>query len=51
MVDLIALDFDDTLTALVAVGAGWAFIMPGLIALTTRFNGYESVQSSQYGVK
>jgi len=46
-----AVDFNDTLTALLAVGAGWAVIMPGLMALTTRFNGYESVQSNQYGVK
>jgi hypothetical protein len=46
-----AVDFNDTATALIAVGVGWALIMPGLMALTTRFNGYESVQSSQYGVK
>ena len=46
-----AVDFNDTWTAMIAVGAGWAVIMPGLMALTTRFNGYESVQFSQYGVK
>ena len=46
-----AVDFNDTITALIAVGVGWAVIMPGLMALTTRFNGYESVQSKQYEVK
>ncbi len=46
-----AVDFNDTFMALLAVGAGWALIMPGLMALTTRFNGYEGVPSDQYGVK
>ena len=46
-----AVDFSDTLTALLVVGAGWALIMPLLMALTTRFNGYKSFQSNQYGVK
>ena len=46
-----AVDFNDALTALLAVAAGWAVIMPGLMALTTRFNGYESVKSDQYEVK
>jgi len=35
-----AVEFADTGAALLAVGAGWAVIMPLLMVLTTRFNGY-----------
>lgn len=35
-----AVVFSDTTAALLAVAAGWALIMPLLMALTTRFNGY-----------
>ena len=35
-----AVEFANTGAALLAVGAGWAVIMPLLMALTTRFNGY-----------
>ena len=35
-----AVEFADPGAALLAVAAGWAVIMPLLMALTTRFNGY-----------
>ena len=38
-----AVEYNSTLTALLAVAAGWAVIMPMLMALTTRFNGYQSI--------
>lgn len=46
-----AINFDDTFTALTAVAAGWAVIMPLLIALTTRFDGYQGMQAETDGVK
>jgi len=46
-----AVEFNDTFTALYAIGAGWAVIMPALMALTARFNGYEPVQANLYEVK
>ena len=35
-----AVDFNNTLSAMIAVGAGWALIMPGLMLMTKYFNGY-----------
>jgi hypothetical protein len=35
-----AVEFSDTAAALFAVGAGWAVIMPVLILVATRFNGF-----------
>jgi len=46
-----AIDFNDTLTALLVIAAGWAVIMPLLMALTTRFNGYQAIQANTYEVK
>ena len=46
-----AVDFSDTSTVLLAVGAGWSIIMPALMALATRFNGYENIHASGYEVK
>ena len=46
-----AVDFADTITALTAVGAGWAVIMPLLVLLTTRFNGYRETQRNEYEVE
>jgi len=46
-----AVEFENTVTALLAVGAGWSVIMPLLMGLTTRFNGYHSHQNDIYGVK
>ncbi len=45
-----AVDFTNTLTALLAVGVGWAIIMPTLMALSTRFNGYQRIQANAYEV-
>lgn len=45
-----AVEFSDTRTALVAVAAGWAIIMPALMALSERLNGYRSMQSNNYEV-
>lgn len=46
-----AIDFNDTFTALLIIAAGWAVIMPLLMALTTRFNGYQAIQANTYEVK
>ena len=46
-----AVDFSDTRSALLAVAAGWAVIMPALMALSQRFNGYRSTQNDIYEVK
>jgi hypothetical protein len=46
-----AVEFENTLTALLAVGVGWSVIMPMLMALTTRFNGYQSNEDAIYEVK
>lgn len=46
-----AVGFTDTLMALTAVAVGWAVIMPLLMALTKRFNGYEDIQVNPYEVK
>ena len=46
-----AVDFADTITALTAVGAGWAVIMPLLVLLTTRLNGYRETQRNEYEVE
>ncbi len=35
-----AVEFSDTLTALLAVGAGWTVIMPLLVLLSARYDGY-----------
>jgi hypothetical protein len=46
-----AVDFNDTLNAMVAVSAGWAVIMPGLMLLTKRFNGYHNNSDKTLEVK
>ena len=43
-----AVEFGNTASALAAVGVGWAIIMPLLMALTTRFNGYPNRQADSY---
>lgn len=45
-----AVEFINTSAALLAVGVGWAVIMPLLMALTTRFNGYQRTQTNSYEV-
>lgn len=37
-----AVNFENTLNTLVTVGAGWFFIMPLLVLLSEKFNGYVS---------
>lgn len=39
-----AVEFSDTLTALLAVGAGWTVIMPLLVLLSTRYDGYRKTR-------
>lgn len=46
-----AVEFNTTSTALIAVAIGWSIIMPLLIALTARFNGYQQVNSKTYEVE
>ncbi len=46
-----AVDFDNTSMTMIAVAFGWAVIMPTLMLLTTRFNGYQERQPSSYQVK
>lgn len=46
-----AIEFSNTVNALIAVGAGWTVIMPLLMFLTTRFNGYRTVQLNTYEVE
>jgi hypothetical protein len=46
-----AVEFSDTTTALMAVAIGWSIIMPVLMALTTRFNGYRKIHANTYEVK
>jgi hypothetical protein len=41
-----AVELGDTTTALLAVGVGWSVIMPMLMALTVRFNGYQSIEAN-----
>jgi len=45
-----AVEFSSTRSALAAVAAGWAIIMPTLMAISERLNGYRSVQSNNYEV-
>ena len=45
-----AVEFSDTRSALVAVAAGWAIIMPALRAISERLNGSRSVQNNNYEV-
>ncbi|MCF7981122.1 MAG: DUF2878 domain-containing protein [Pseudomonadales bacterium] len=46
-----AIEFSHTTTALLIVGAGWAVIMPLLMYLSTRFNGYRKTDRSSFEVK
>ena len=46
-----AVEFSQTSTALLVVGAGWAVIMPLLMHLSTRFNGYREIERSSLEVK
>ena len=46
-----AVDFNNTSMTMIAVAVGWSIIMPTLMLLTTRFNGYQDPQPSRYQVK
>ncbi len=46
-----AVEFSETSTALLAVAAGWAVIMPLLMRLSTRFNGYQDMGRSTFEVE
>lgn len=46
-----AVEFNDASTTLLAVAIGWSLIMPLLIALSSRFNGYQQFNSNSYEVK
>jgi len=46
-----AVDFSNTLNSMIAVGAGWAMIMPGLMLMTKHFNGYQTVSRESFEVK
>jgi hypothetical protein len=46
-----AVEFSDTSIALMTVAIGWSIIMPVLMALATRFNGYRQIHAKTYEVK
>jgi hypothetical protein len=46
-----AVEFSSTSTALFAVAIGWSIIMPLLLALATRFNGYRRTNGKTYEVE
>jgi hypothetical protein len=46
-----AVTFSDTATAMTAVAAGWAIIMPLLVLLAERYNGYAEINESMQEAK
>jgi len=46
-----AVEFSNTGITLLTVGVGWSIIMPVLMLLTTRFNGYQAVKNTAYEVE
>lgn len=46
-----AVEFSNTSATLLAVAIGWAIIMPLLMAIATRFNGYQQANGKTYEVK
>lgn len=46
-----AVEFSQVSTSLLVVGAGWAVIMPLLMHLSTRFNGYRETDRNSFEVK
>jgi len=46
-----AVEFSDASTTLLAVAIGWSIIMPLLMAVSSRFNGYQHTNSNMYEVK
>lgn len=45
-----AVEFEHVATSLMAVAIGWSVIMPALMALSERFNGYRATPSTLYEV-
>ncbi len=43
-----AVDFSNTVNSMIAVGAGWAVIMPALVLIANRYNGYLDISSQQF---
>ena len=46
-----AVEFSDTTTAVIVVSAGWLVIMPALMALSERLNGYRRMALELYEAK
>ena len=46
-----AVGFSDAFASMLAVGIGWAVMMPLLMALTGYFNGYRDIRANSYEVK
>lgn len=46
-----AVEFSSTLNAMLVIGAGWAVIMPLLVALAERFNGYREPRDTDFGLE
>jgi hypothetical protein len=46
-----AVDFYNTLNSMIAVGAGWAVIMPVLMLIANRYNGYLDISRHQLEAK
>ena len=46
-----AVEFSQVSTSLLVVGAGWAVMMPLLMQLSTRFNGYREIDRYSFEVK
>ena len=46
-----AVEFSQVSTSLLVVGAGWAVMMPLLMHLSTRFNGYRETDRNSFEVK
>ena len=44
-----AVEFSNTLEAMLIIGMGWAVIMPLLVNLAERFNGYQDRLDTDYG--
>jgi hypothetical protein len=43
-----AVEFSNTFAAMAAIGVGWAVIMPLLVILAERFNGYQDTRQAAY---
>jgi len=46
-----AVEFSSTLNAMFVIGIGWAVMMPLLVNLAERFNGYREPRNTDYGLE